>query len=239
MSDGIRKNDPSDKELLKALLSYAVKARDAEALSDRLLADFGNLYGVLTAHSEDLADRGLSESAVILLRMMLPLGGRAAESALPPNMLCDTLDKLGDLVTRKFIGASTEHAYLVLLDGDSRLISVRCVSVGVVNTTSLEPRKIVETALFSKAAFAVLAHNHPSGNLEPSQEDEITTGIIADALETVGIPLIEHLIVSGDSFLPMILFSDSLKRVQKDCFYGKEWIRRRNERVNRANREKR
>ena len=71
---------------------------------------------------------------------------------------------------------------------------------GSVNSAAITPRKLVETAMEKKASMAVLAHNHPSGLPIPSPDDLITTNLIRNAFDTVGITLLAHILVAGDRY---------------------------------------
>lgn len=212
-----------DTELLTFLLSFALR-RDPAKTAAELLGAYGDLFGVLSASAPELLLRGIGEPATVLLRMALPVYVRAAETAFPSDTVFDTAGKLGEYLTRRFIGARTEQICLVLLNGENRILSVERLSDGVVNTVSVEPRKIVEAALFRNAAAVVFAHNHPAGRLVPSTEDEMTTALLADALSTVGIQLTEHFLIAGRRFLPIMLYSEKLDSPCPPSFYGQPMI---------------
>ena len=89
------------------------------------------------------------------------------------------------------------------LDTQQQLIERRIISVGTLDTSLLHPRDVFEPALQLSAAGVVLAHNHPSGNLEPSDEDIAITKRVADAGDLLGITLIDHIIVSDKEFRVM------------------------------------
>jgi DNA repair protein RadC len=105
---------------------------------------------------------------------------------------------------RLLIGASGKENFATLfLDKNKKLISYDIVSTGTIDRTAVYPREIAELALKRKAAFVIIAHNHPTGSLIPSQEDITVTERIAKALETLDILLLDHIIVSDTSFLSM------------------------------------
>lgn len=102
-----------------------------------------------------------------------------------------------------FRSSKKEHTVAFYLDTQQRLIERRIISVGTLDTSLLHPREVFEPALQLSAAGVVLAHNHPSGNLEPSDEDIAITKRVAEAGDLLGITLIDHIIVSDKDFRVM------------------------------------
>ena len=90
------------------------------------------------------------------------------------------------------------EAFTVLwLDNQHRLISHDTLFLGTINSITVHPREVVKSGLKINAAAAVLAHNHPSGEAEPSQADRLMTERLKQALELVDIRLLDHLVVGG------------------------------------------
>lgn len=104
-----------------------------------------------------------------------------------------------------FRSSKKEHIVAFYLDTQQRLIERRVISVGTLDSSLLHPREVFESALQLSAAGVVLSHNHPSGNLEPSDEDIAITKRIADAGDLLGITLVGHIIVSDKEFRVMNL----------------------------------
>ena len=96
-----------------------------------------------------------------------------------------------------FDGADRERCVAALLDTKHRLLDVVVVSIGSIDHTFMSPREIFRDALLVNAAALVLAHNHPSGDPEPSQDDERVTARLVRAGELVGVEVLDHLVV-GD-----------------------------------------
>lgn len=97
-----------------------------------------------------------------------------------------------------------EVAYLMCLDSRKHLIGVFELSRGVVDGTPMNPREIVFKALMTNAASVIVAHNHPSGDLSPSEPDQKCTNRLKEALDIVGIRLTDHVIVGAGDYLSMI-----------------------------------
>lgn len=100
-------------------------------------------------------------------------------------------------------GQRRELLYQVCLDGKGKVLSCKCLSQGSADMTSLSIRQVVENALLSGAAGVVLGHNHPSGVALPSAEDRAATLQVRDALATMDIRLLDHIIVADGDFVSM------------------------------------
>jgi DNA repair protein RadC len=95
-------------------------------------------------------------------------------------------------------GADREYCLVLLLDRKNRLIGMNTVSVGSLTAAVVHPREVFKPAILANAAAILVAHNHPSGDPQPSQEDRTLTTRLADAGKVLGIELLDHLIL-GDA----------------------------------------
>ena len=86
------------------------------------------------------------------------------------------------------------------MDSRNQLITVETFESGTVNRSVVYPRKVVERALYNHAVGIIIAHNHPSGTLQPSQDDKEITKAIKDALKTVEITLLDHVIIGNNDY---------------------------------------
>lgn len=102
-----------------------------------------------------------------------------------------------------FRSSKKEHVVAFYFDTQQKLIERRIISVGTLDTSLAHPREVFEPALQLSAAGVVLAHNHPSGSVEPSDDDVAITKRMADAGDLLGITLIDHIIVSDKEFRPI------------------------------------
>lgn len=102
-----------------------------------------------------------------------------------------------DVLVPALDGADRERCVAGLLDTRHRLLDVVVVSVGSVDHTFMSPREVFRDALLANATAVVLAHNHPSGDVEPSRDDEAVTRRLAAAGELVGVELLDHLVVAA------------------------------------------
>jgi len=98
-----------------------------------------------------------------------------------------------------FLNMIDREAFVVLiLDTKNRIVSVNLASIGSLNQSIVHPREVFKPAVLANAAAIIVAHNHPSGDCTPSGEDIAMTKRLKEASEIMGIPLLDHLVVSGD-----------------------------------------
>lgn len=194
----------AEHEVLELLLFYAIPQGDTNPTAHALMDRFGTLDAVLSAPLEELERvKGIGEHAAILLMLVNQVYRRGRMAAAAGETILDTTARLGAFFVDLFVGQNNEVMYQLCLDAKGRMKSCRKLSEGDVGSVNLNVRRIVENALLCGAAQVVLAHNHPSGFAIPSHEDRISTILAKDALGTVNIPLIDHIIVADDDFVSM------------------------------------
>ena len=192
----------ADHELLEVLLYYAIPRRDTNELAHRLLKQFGSLRGVLSAPVQELACvSGVGQQAALLLGMVPMLCRRAAQRE--KEQILNSVDACGAYFTELLGSSRREMLWQVCLDGKGKVLSSRCLAEGDVSMAAVSVRQVVEYALRDGAVGVVLAHNHPSGVALPSQEDIATTRLIRDALRTMNIQLVDHIVVADGDYVSM------------------------------------
>lgn len=108
-----------------------------------------------------------------------------------------------DLLVPELLGRDREHCLAALLDTKHRLLRIVTVSIGSVDHTFMSPREVFRDALLANAAVVVLAHNHPSGDPEPSGEDELVTRRLVQAGQLLGVEVLDHLVVAGTRWVSL------------------------------------
>jgi DNA repair protein RadC len=112
-------------------------------------------------------------------------------------------DSVAELVVPLIGTADREHCLAVLLDTKHRVLSTVTVSIGSLDHTFMSPREIMRDALLANAAACVLVHNHPSGDPEPSRDDERVTRRLVEAGRLVGVEVLDHLVVGGGTWVSL------------------------------------
>ena len=193
----------SQHNVLELLLFYSVPRKDTNELAHALIDAFGSLSGVLDAPVVELeAVPGVGARTAALLHLM-PQLARAYLSDSERDVCLDSTDKAGRYLLPRFVGRGEETVFLVCVDGKCRAISTTLLFRGSINAAEVNLRSIVATALRHNAAGVILAHNHPGGVALPSPEDLSTTRRIRDALEPVGVRLIDHIIVADRDYVSL------------------------------------
>lgn len=194
----------SEHEVLELLLTYAIPQRDVNPLAHELINRFGSLSQVLEAEESELMRvPGVGENAAVLLCMMPPLLGYYQKNAMGAKPVISNLDQARKYCRTLFFGQHMEMFYVICLSKSGQVIHPTLLQTGTIDEVSVYPRMVVETALRHRAHTVLLAHNHPSGTELPSDADYAVTQLIVNALSTIGIGVVDHVIISGDKAYSM------------------------------------
>jgi DNA repair protein RadC len=99
-----------------------------------------------------------------------------------------------------FRKAKKEHFCVFFLDTQNHITGKEVISIGTLNASLIHPRETFRTAILKNCASVIIVHNHPSGSLEPSEEDLAVTKRLKDAGKLLGIEVLDHVIVTADSY---------------------------------------
>ena len=164
----------------------------------------GSLQAVLSAPAEELMEVPyIKEKAAVLVRLVPALYQRVLMSGEDCEVILDTRERIGEFFRRLFIAHASEVMYQLCLDGKGKKKGLYKLGEGDLGSVGLNIRQIMENTLRSKAVMVVLAHNHPSGVALPSHEDRVATRMVREALETMGVRLVDHVIVADNDYVSM------------------------------------
>ncbi|MBK7656353.1 MAG: DNA repair protein RadC [Betaproteobacteria bacterium] len=201
----------SDAELLALLLRTGIQGKSVLHLADELLADpaknpngFGGISGLLHTSAKDLERiKGLGPAKRAELVAVLELARRALAEQLKKRTVFDTPHAVSDYL-RLHLGQRPYEVFAVIfLDAQNRMLALEELFRGTLTQTSVYPREVVIRALHHSAASVVLAHNHPSGSVQPSRADEYLTQNLKSALALLDIRVLDHVIVAQGQTLSM------------------------------------
>jgi DNA repair protein RadC len=206
-------DDFSDHEVLELMLTYAIPRVDVNGTAHNLIERFGSVAGALDALPEELCEvDGIGPGAAQFLKMLPCVFRRYALNKCEPGTPMDTLPKIGEFLLAKYTGITFERVYLLLFDNSMRMIDCCHIDDGTVNCSKITVRKVAELCLRKHASCAVLAHNHPNGMVIPSGADKEVTQTVENALETIGVTLLEHIIVNENAYAPIVRHQRGLLR---------------------------
>lgn len=185
-------------EVLELLLTYAIPRIDTKPLANQLIDSFGSLGAVLEASPAELQQvEGIGPSAATLISMLVPLMQLYEQEKLLPRHRLKVYADLAAYCRTLYLGVNVERFYVLCLDTKLTLLSSVLISQGTPSEVSVQPRVILQELVRQNATGAVISHNHPSGSLQPSQEDIDITLEIQKVLNAAGIRLYDHVLISG------------------------------------------
>ncbi len=191
-----------DHELLEMVLFLALPRRDTKPLARALLAQFGSFANTISAPPNALlALDGFGEAAVAALKTVQAAALRLAKSEVMNRPLLNNWDKVIDYLTTVMARETVEQFRVLFLDTRNRLLGDEAQARGTVNHTPVYPREVVKRALELHATAIVLAHNHPSGDPTPSQDDIAMTKEVQAAASALSIVLHDHVIIGNGRWL--------------------------------------
>jgi DNA repair protein RadC len=194
----------ADHEALELLLYYAIPRQDTNPIAHALMERYGSLSAVLKAPVEDLQKvPGIGESAAILLRLVPQLNAKARMSDADQETILNSSERAGKFLLSRFQEERNEVIYQLCLDRKGKLVACKRLGEGNVTNADLDIRKVVENAILTSASAVILAHNHPSGIALPSQDDYVATDRAKAALKTIGVELVDHIIVADGDYVSM------------------------------------
>jgi len=190
--------DIKDSDLVAILLRTGNPRESAMVLADRLLAQFKTLEALSFATVEQLQEvPGIGLAKAAQLNAAFELGRRVPTEHQDHLPVHDPKDA-ARIAARALPSTTEEHFLLLCLDARHRLIRAEEVSKGTIDASLAAPREIFRAALTRNSAAVILAHNHPSGDPEPSPDDLTTTKRLRDAGELLGVEVVDHLILGHD-----------------------------------------
>ncbi len=160
---------------------------------------------MLDADYDDLIEvNGVSDHTATFLKLLPETARYYQSNKLRSRLELSTLSDIGEFLVRKYVGVIKETVYMLMLDNKRCLLGVELVHEGSVSSAAVSVRKMAETALKKRAAFVVIAHNHPSGLAIPSPEDLLVTKNMKAAFDTLEIQFVDHFIVAENKYCAII-----------------------------------
>lgn len=190
-------------EILEMLLFYAIPRKNTNDIAHRLLEACGSLSAVFDAPIDILMQQGLSYNAAVLLHMIPDLSRAYQSDKFDNEEKIITDENIGKKMVHLFAGKNEECVYAFFLDAKGKEKYSGIISKGDASSAPLFSKDIVSIAARCKAVTVIIAHNHPSGVAFPSRVDLEATADIADALDTIGIHLADHIIVADRDYISL------------------------------------
>ena len=192
----------SDAELVAILIGSGNRAETAVDLSKRMLTTYQNdLDAFGKAGVKELSKfKGIGEAKAITIVAALELGRRRKETARQEVLKVGSSRDAFQCLQSDFADLNHEEFWMLLLNRANHVRSKHLISKGGQSGTVADPKIIFKTALEHQAAYIILAHNHPSGNLKPSNEDLKLTKKLVEAGKLLDLLVVDHLILSDHAY---------------------------------------
>jgi len=190
----------SAQELLQIILGRGIAGESVVVTAQKLLSQFGSLQKLAEASIEELSlIKGIGLAKATQIKAVFEIGRRIS-TQIPSYKSKELADpeKVYRLIKSKLKDYHKEHFYMVALNSRNHLITE--VSVGSLNASIVHPREVFAEAIKNKAAAVIIAHNHPSGDPNPSEDDLEITKRLVEAGKILGIEVIDHIIVTKNNF---------------------------------------
>ena len=189
----------ADYELLELILFQALPRRDTKPIAKALLDRFGSFAGVLAASDERLQEiDGIGDKAALLIKLFHAAATRFVRDAVDKRTPLSSWQAVLDYCRAAMAHEEREQFRILFLDKKNGLIADEVQQTGTVDHTPVYPREVIKRALELSATAIILAHNHPSGDTQPSQADIDMTATIVAAAKQLGITVHDHIIVGRD-----------------------------------------
>lgn len=189
----------SDAELLAIFLRSGGRGRTAVDVARELLTAFGSLNGILTAsHEAFCGHRSLGPGKYVQIQAVLELAQRQLREKLERVDALSNSRMTRDYLRSRMRNYQREVFTCLYLDNQHRVVSVEELFQGTIDGAAVYPREVVKRCLHNNAAAVIFAHNHPSGLAEPSQADLSITRRLQQALNTVDVRVLDHVVVGHD-----------------------------------------
>ncbi|MBI3048306.1 MAG: DNA repair protein RadC [Acidobacteria bacterium] len=194
-----------DNELLTLVIGSGSRDTDALTLANRLIEHAGGLHGLTRADLGQLRRvPGVGRARAAQIVAAVELGRRTLVRGVAERPRLRTPRELAAYLLPQYGGGPVEQFGLVMLDTKHRIIRVKIVSSGSLDTTVVHPREVFREAASASAAAIVLFHNHPSGDPTPSPDDLLLTTRMVNAGAIMGIDVVDHLILADQQYFSLL-----------------------------------
>ena len=194
----------SSQELLALIIGRGVSKRSVMSIAQELILKFGSIKAIGEATLEELsAIKGIGLAKAAQLKAAFELARRQELERDPGNYEITNPESVVKVIRASIRDKAKEHFKLILLNTRNRIVRISTISVGTLNASLVHPREVFKEAFVHDAFSVILAHNHPSGDCTPSEEDIKITRRLRDAGEIMGIEVLDHIIVTSGGYVSL------------------------------------
>jgi DNA repair protein RadC len=193
-----------DYEVVELLLKLADNRRDQKITAKLLLNTFKSLRGVLEANPEQLKKiKGIGDANIFGLKLVQSVARRYLKEQIIGEEFIQSSENVLDYIRHNLRDRGREVFLVVLLNGRNQVLDIVELFEGTLTTSAVYPREVIKLILEKDAAAVIFVHNHPSGNPNPSKDDQNLTQKLKAACSTIDVQLHDHLIIAGNDYTSM------------------------------------
>lgn len=208
----------TDAEVLELLLTLGTPRRDCKEPARALLARFGTLAATLDASQAELEQqRGIGPKNSFALHFVHGVARRYLKERLIGKEYLRSTREVADYLRHAMRDLARETFLAIFLDSAHGILGSEIITQGSVAGATIYPRELIKLALGQNAAALVVAHNHPSGNLVPSDADRQLTSRLFIALGLVDVRLLDHVIVGGNGGMYSFADHGLMETIRQEC----------------------
>ncbi|MFB0566297.1 MAG: DNA repair protein RadC [Candidatus Aminicenantaceae bacterium] len=190
-----------DYEIVELLLTLGTPRRDCKEQAKEALRKFKTLRGILEAPAESLQEiKGIGSRNVFGLKLIQEVSRRFLKERIMNRPVCRSSKEVFDFLYHSLRGSKKEKFSVIFLDTKNQVIEEKTVFEGTVDSSVVYPREIVKEALKLNASSLIFAHNHPSGDPEPSSSDREVTKDLVFAANIMQINVLDHVIIGNNCY---------------------------------------
>lgn len=190
-----------DYEVIELLLTLATPRKDCKDAAKAALARFKTLQGVLEAPAEDLQEiAGIGPKNLLGVKLARAVSERYRARKVVGTPALTNSRELFDYLNAAIRDKTRESFQVIFLDSKNRVVAIETLFEGTLNASAVYPREVIMAALRQHAAALIFAHNHPSGDPQPSAEDLAITRQLVFAGGVMGITVHEHLVIGAERY---------------------------------------
>ncbi len=190
-----------DYEIVELLLTLGTPRKDCKPMAKEMITEFGSLRNVLDASIGELQQiKGIGPSNAFGLKIFQEISECYAREQIPEEIKLDSSQAVAKYLQKSIGREKKEYFVMLSLGARNNLIKISNISVGSLNASIVHPREVFKEAIQASADEVIIAHNHPSGDPEPSDEDHQMTDKLVRAGLLLDISVKDHIIVTKDRF---------------------------------------
>ncbi|MCM3746716.1 DNA repair protein RadC [Paenibacillus pasadenensis] len=194
----------SHAELLAILLRTGTSKETAVHLASRLLHHSGSLRGLIDmGHNELTRIKGIGPAKALQIRAGIELGRRLARTKQSDTVIVRRPQDAANYLMEDLRYLKVEHFVCLFLNTKNHIVARETLSIGTLNASLVHPREVFRAAIRHGCASIICAHNHPSGDPTPSNEDILLTRRLQEAGELIGIEVLDHIVIGDKRFISL------------------------------------